>query len=46
MVLVGKGEAGSRLLKATSTVRQLLKDGKTDDEAEAMLAGLISEEKI
>jgi hypothetical protein len=29
MVLVGKGEVGSRLLKATSAVRQMLKDGNS-----------------
>jgi hypothetical protein len=46
MVLVGKGEEGKKLLNATSAIRQMLKDGKSDDEAEAMLAGLISDNKL
>lgn len=46
MVLVGKGDVGSKLLKATNAVRQMLKDGKKDDEAEAMLAALIKEDKL
>ena len=46
MILVGKGEDGIRLLKATNAVRQMLKDGKTDDEAEAMLAAVIKEDKL
>lgn len=46
MILVGKGEDGIKLLKATNAVRQMLKDGKTDDEAEAMLAAVIKEDKL
>lgn len=46
MVLVGKGDVGSKLLKATNAVRQMLKDGKKDEEAEAMLAALIKEDKL
>ena len=46
MVLVGKGEEGKKLLNATSAIRQMLKDGKSDEEAGVMLAGLISDNKL
>lgn len=39
MVLLGKGDVGKKLLETTSAIRQMLKDGKTDEEAEALHAG-------
>lgn len=45
MVLLGKGETGIKLLEATALIRQMLKDGKTDEEAEALFAAVKEEKK-
>ena len=34
MVLLGRGKKGENLLQLTKTIRQMLKDGVTDEEAE------------
>ncbi len=43
MVLLGKGVEGRALVKLTRTMRDCLKDGKTDDEAKTLYAALASE---
>lgn len=40
MVLLGKGENGKALMDAARDLRQMMKDGKTDEEAEAMFKAM------
>jgi len=40
MVLLGKGDDGKALIKAAAEIRQMLKDGKTDEEAEALYTAM------
>lgn len=37
MVLVGKGEDGIRLMETTKAIRELLREGKSDEEAEQII---------